>query len=36
MELGLDYRTGIQLWILALIVELGLNYGSWPRLYKWD
>jgi len=26
MDLGLDYRTGIELWNLALIIELGLNY----------
>jgi len=30
MDLGLDYINGIELWILALIIEMGLNYGSWP------
>ena len=32
MDLGLDYRTGAELWNLDLIIKLGLNYGSWTRL----
>jgi hypothetical protein len=32
MELGLDYRTGTELWTLDQILELGLNYGNWPGI----
>jgi len=36
MDLGLDYRTGIELRMLALIIELGLNYVSWNILQNWN
>lgn len=32
MVIDLEYRTVTELWDLDLIIEQGLNYGTWTRL----